>query len=148
MAGLKTYVPFYHANAVEQVSLLVKNDNRLVHAVAVDLVFIFDQTVQANLENIDAQTWFNEKPGYRASYGGKIKLLSWELVRGYSASTQTLPDDHEDALSVVVFARYPNNPNTKAIVSELAHPWILLDASQMLVSETQPSATITVGSAQ
>ncbi|MCY7293847.1 hypothetical protein [Alteromonas sp. a30] len=140
MQSLNENMPWYAANEVESIGLQVSYDAQLQHAISVDVVFVYDENLSALLTSASATQWFQEKPGYLASYGHQMHILHREIVPGYNELINTLPQDHKDAKAVFAFANYTNNPNTKATLSVYTTPWLLFDAQNMALLTQRPQA--------
>lgn len=132
-------MPWYRANAVREIGLFVKDDKNLNHAVSVDIVFIYDENLQSLLENVSAQQWFNEKPGYLSSYAHLMDIVHREMVPGYNDRLEPMPKNYKDALSVVAFARYPQDPNAKAVLTEQETPWLIFSNDSMQLLTQAPA---------
>lgn len=135
-------MPWYAANEVESVGLMVKFDAQLQHAISVDLVFAYDENLVALLSNATATQWFTQKTGYIASYGHNMDIVHREIVPGYSEHITELPERHSDAKAVVAFAYYPNDPTTIAVLTPFPTPWLLFSAQTMTLLQTAPQASV------
>lgn len=131
-------MPWYSGNEIETIGLKVNYDASLQHAISVDIVFVYDENLQALLSGATAEQWFSQKNGYIASYGTNMDVIHREVVPGYSEFITELPDRHSDAGTVIAFAYYAQNPNAKALITELETPWLLFDESQMTVVSEAP----------
>ena len=133
-----TVNPWSRENEVDIISVYVAPDPELLHAVSIDVVFIYTETVHAMLAGLDAIQWFEQKQGVIAGYQTQFDLLEWQMVRGYSDQTQSLPEDHKDAIAVMAFAYSPDNPNAKAVLTELTSPWIVFEDKQLTTLQEAP----------
>lgn len=135
-------MPWYAANEVKSVGLMVKFDAQLQHAISVDVVFAYDENLVALLSNATATQWFSQKMGYIASYGHNMDIVHREIVPGYSEHITELPGRHSDAKAVVAFAYYPDDPTTIAVLTPFATPWLLFSAQTMTLLQTAPQMSV------
>lgn len=136
--SVATVNPWHTYNAVESIGLKVNPSTALKHAVSVDIVFAYDENLTTLLTSVSAQQWFNERSGYKASYGLNMDIVHREIVPGYSEIMTQLPERHGQAKAVFAFAFFPTNPNAKAVLSEVATPWLIFDAGQMTMLGQAP----------
>lgn len=137
-ATISQYMPWYSPNDVEQISVYVKPDPQINHAIEIDVVFVYSDTLETMLNGFSSQQWFEQKSGIISGYSHEMETLSWQLVSGYSDNSKSLPEKHKDALTVIAFANYPSNPNTKAVITNLETPWLIFDAAKMTVQNKAP----------
>jgi len=140
MSSINEYLPWYSGNAVESVGLQVQSSEQLDHAVSVDIVFAYDESTMALLTSASSEQWFTEKNGYLASYGPQMDVIQRQIVPGYNEHITALPGRSRLAKGVFAFALYPENSNSKAVLSTLPAPWLLFDATQMTVLSGAPVA--------
>lgn len=123
--------PWYRYNDVEQITLFVHPDPELRYALSIDVVFIYQDLVQTVLSDLTAVDWFSQKTGLLANYGHQIDVLEWQIVPGFAEQSLALPKRHSDAKAVIAFAYYPPNPDTKAVLTELATPWLIFKGGKL-----------------
>lgn len=129
------YVPGYSANEVESIGMFVPSDQSLNRAIQLDVIFIYSKDAQITFSNIDANQWFIQKPAFLARFAQQLDVMHWQLVEGFSQSSDSLPDKHKDAILVLVFA---NNPNNKVDISRFETPWLVLDGTSIKVHDKPP----------
>jgi hypothetical protein len=127
-------MPWFSGNQVQSIGLKATFEEQLLHAIPVDVVFVYDQNLITLFANADADQWFSEKQKYIASYGFDLDIIHSEIVPGQCMLITELPNNHSEAKAVFAFAYYPLNPNAKAVLTELTTPWLLLDAQSMQVT--------------
>jgi hypothetical protein len=132
---ITSFVPDYSANEVESLGLFVPPDQSLNSAIQVDVVFIYSKEALITVNNIDASQWFTQKTAFLAEFAQQLDLMQWQLVEGFSQSSDSLPDNHKKAILVLVFA---NNPNNKVDISRFENPWLVLDGTSIKVHDKPP----------
>ncbi len=97
---------------VESIKFVGEQDMNQGTAVAVDLVFIFDQKLVDELAETTARTWFSERQGFMVSYPQALVVSSYEFVPGFFATIELDEIKTASGLSakkanaVVLFADY------------------------------------------
>ncbi len=133
--------PWYSGNEIDAIGLKVNRSAALRHAVSVDLVFAYDDNLVTLLTSATAELWFAERNGYIASYGMNMDVMRREIVPGYSELIRdNLPARLSEAKAVFAFAYFPSNPNAKAVITEVATPWLIFDAGQMTLLAQAPGS--------
>lgn len=138
-SSVKSVNPWHKNNKVKAVSLFVAQDPNLRHAVDIDVVFVYGDIAYAVVSDINSVQWFEQKVGIRSGYGDKIKLKSWELVKGFGVQSKDLPKKSRKADGVFVFVNDPQNPNAKVVISDFKKPWIIYDGGNLSVTSSPPS---------
>lgn len=133
-----TLNPWSSENEVKSISVYVTPDPELLHAVSIDVVFIYTDTVHAMLAGLDAIQWFAQKQGVVSGYQTQLDILEWQMVRGYGDQSKSLPEDHKDAIAVMAFAYSPDNPNAKAVLTELSSPWVVFKDKKLTTLKEAP----------
>ncbi|BDX06556.1 hypothetical protein [Planctobacterium marinum] len=132
------YMPWYSGNSVESVGLKVNTGTAMNYAVSVDIVFAYDENLVTLLTSTSSDQWFKERQGYIASYGVNMDVIQRQIVPGYSELLDNFSERSALAKGVFAFAYYPNNPNAKAVLTEVATPWLVFDAAQMTMVSAAP----------
>lgn len=135
------YMPWYSGNSVESVGLKVNTGTAMNYAVSVDIIFAYDENLVTLLTSTSSDQWFKEKQGYIASYGVNMDVIQRQIVPGYSELLEQFSERSALAKGVFAFAYYPNNPNAKAVLTEVATPWLIFDAAQMTMVSSAPGGT-------
>lgn len=138
LPSLNSLNPWSSENSIESISVYIAPDPDLQHALNIDVVFIYSDTVHAMLAGFDAIQWFQQKSGVVAGYKTQLDILEWQMVSGYGDSAKSLPENHKDAIAVMAFAYFPDNPNAKAILTDLKTPWLVFESKQLKVQQEAP----------
>ena len=146
VAVVNEYMPWYAGNQVESIGLKVNTGSSMKHAVSVDIVFAYDENLITLLTGISSEQWFNEKRGYMASYGVNMDVIQRQIVPGYSELLTQFSDRSSDAKGVFAFAWFPGNPNAKAVMTEVATPWLIFQQDQMTMVSAAPGGATDSGS--
>ena len=145
VATVNEYMPWYAGNQVESVGLKVNTGATMKHAVSVDIVFAYDENLITLLTGISSEQWFNEKRGYMASYGVNMDVIERQIVPGYSELLTEFSERSNDAKGVFAFAWFPSNPNAKAVMTEVATPWLIFEQGQMTMVSAAPGGATSEG---
>lgn len=135
------YMPWYSGNQVESVGLKVNTGSAMKYAVSVDIIFAYDENLVTLLTSTSSDQWFKEKQGYIASYGVNMDVIQRQIVPGYSELLNQFSERSDLAKGVFAFAFYPNNPNAKAVLTEVATPWLVFDEAQMTMVSSAPGGS-------
>jgi len=84
-------------------------DKSLNHGipVAVDILFIDEQTVLDSLSKMKALEWFSERKDYMRMYKSQLKIMSYEVVPGQIIKDIEIPYSISgDAIAIIIFADY------------------------------------------
>jgi type VI secretion system protein len=101
---------------VTAVSLVATPGVNNGYPVAVDVVFVYDQTAWDALPKLRACEWFSARTDMKLLYARQLDILSWELVPGQRLNRVTLPERLRSALGAVVFADYTGTGAYRAVV--------------------------------
>lgn len=145
LSDIKKLSPWYSANDVERISVYVAPDPALQFAVSIDVVFVYTEAVNIMLSGMNASDWFSQKPAITAGYSNQMDLLEWQMVPGFTDEGRPLPDKHSDALAVMAFAYYPDNPDAKVLISTLKRPWLVFANGSLSATESPPVHTAAGG---
>lgn len=145
VSTVNEYMPWYAGNQVESIGLKVNTGASMKHAVSVDIIFAYDENLITLLTGVSSEQWFNEKRGYMASYGVNMDVIQRQIVPGYSELLTQFSDRSADAKGVFAFAWFPGNPNAKAVMTEVATPWLIFDQNQMTMVSAPPGGASTEG---
>jgi len=95
--------------------------------VAVDMLFIDDQTVLDSLTKLKALEWFSDRRDYIRKYRTHIKTISYELVPGQVIRDVDIPYSVSgDAISVLIFADYLNEGSFSSVIKQKSEVTIRL----------------------
>ena len=102
----KNMSPWYSANNVKTITLLCSSAMNNDTPMAVDILFVYDDIVGAQLLTQTAKQWFAAKAEYQLKYGADIDAVSMELVPSLSYENVSLPVNARLAVKVILFADY------------------------------------------
>ncbi|WP_281557498.1 hypothetical protein [Thalassomonas sp. RHCl1] len=106
--ALSKVVPFYSYDktTISDISITADADSNNTVPVAIDFVFIFDDTVTPVVQNLKGPQWFANKAGLLLQYDKKMTLAHVEIVPLTAKHSIDLPDGYDDAVKVLMFANY------------------------------------------
>ena len=113
-------------------------------AVAVDVVFVFDEQLADTLPDMTARAWFREKPAYLARYPQLLSVVNYELVSRRTVTldvkshkTRQTPKAKK-ARKVVLYANYLLESKAYTLdISEFKYPVVSLEETTVSVREKQ-----------
>lgn len=105
---LKSLTDFtiFDANDINSISVEADIDSNQNNPVGLDLVFIYDEKVNAILTKLNGPDWFRGKDGLIFQYKSNIDVVSLEVVSLTARSAVLLPEKYSDASKVLLFANY------------------------------------------
>lgn len=116
-----------------RLSIQAQPDANQGGAVAVDVVLLYDLTVQGDLLKLPAQEWFRKRAQIQRDHPDDIAVRSWELVPGQSVDAVTV-DRKTSPLAAVVYANYATPGDHRLrIAAEDGSVGILLQASDVAI---------------
>ena len=93
--------------ALKTVNIQASEDVNDFSAVMVDLVFVRDKDLVAQLPD-NAPEWFSRKQGLLFKYPKELSLRSLQVPPNFREQAIALPDNYHDAQRVLVYANYVN----------------------------------------
>ena len=93
--------------ALKTVNIQASEDVNDFSAVMVDLVFVRDKDLVAQLPD-NAPEWFSRKLGLLFKYPKELSLRSLQVPPNFREQAIALPDNYHDAQRVLVYANYVN----------------------------------------
>jgi hypothetical protein len=93
--------------ALKTVNIQASEDVNDFSAVMVDLVFVRDKDLVAQLPD-NAPEWFSRKQGLLFKYPKELSLRSLQVPPNFREQAIALPDNYRDAQRVLVYANYVN----------------------------------------
>ncbi len=143
---LETLLPRYSDNAIERIHLVATDDVNQSSALAVDIVFIYEEALVAQLTKYTARKWFDEKTQFQLQYPGKLVIFNYELV---PISQPTLipkkekskfPIPYQKAFTVMVYANYIKESADYTLdISPYKKPTLTFGKSKVTVVESSKS---------
>ncbi len=141
---LEKSMPWYRANQVNSISVYVVPDSNIRYAINIDVVFIYQEVALTVLTTMNAQDWFKQKDALLSAYGNQIDLLQWQIINGFGDNQKSLPNAHKQAIAVIAFANYPDNPNAKADLTTVCNPWLVFEGGELSVQAKSPALSKSV----
>ena len=93
--------------ALKTVNVQASDDVNDFSAVMVDLVFVHDKDLVAQLPD-NAADWFSRKQGLLFKYPKELSLRSLQVPPNFREQGIALPGNYRDAQRVLVYANYVN----------------------------------------
>lgn len=122
--------------ALKTVNIQASDDVNDFSAVMVDLVFVRDKDLVAQLPD-NAPEWFMRKQGLLFKYPKELSLRSLQVPPDFREQAIALPKNYRDAQRVLVYANYVNLQGQLPL--EITHyPVINLELQKDRVVLTQP----------
>jgi len=145
-SGLKAVLPSPKNNELKTISLITTSNVNQSTAVAVDVVFVFEQTLAEQLIKYTPRNWFKEKEQYQRQYVDKLVVFNHEMVP-VSQEILRLKDErkrfnvsHKKAVRVIIFANYLKDSTYYTIdITSHQHPVITLDQIKLTIAEYKQS---------
>lgn len=122
----------------KQVTLAAKDDANNNSPVAVDVVFVTDEAMQARLAELPASKWFAGREDLSSTFPKEIRYRSWEVVPGQRLSIAG--DDFEGprVAAAFVFANYREPGAHRVRIDQFSGTLVIqLDAAAFTVSTTK-----------
>lgn len=122
-------------NSVESVGVMASYGGEPSAAI-VEIAFAYGDAAMTVISQVEASTWFTERPGYCRSYSNQLDVLRLEVPMGYSALLAELPANHVTAQAIFVFVKGVG----KADVTMLKTPWINIVEGELSILEAPPGS--------
>jgi len=132
-SSIKSTLHFWEKNSFESIKIIVAPNANQNSAIAVDLVFAYDNSFVGILEKINAKDWFEEKKGYRLNFSTGFDVVSWELVPGQTAPKKPNPEKAKKALGVFIFAKYISKGVHRARIDKLRNIELFLGKTEFKI---------------
>lgn len=91
---------------VDTVSIYTEADTNQNSAIAVDLVFVYDQELAKQLGKMSASKYFSSSKQLLLDNPSLLDIWHWELVPGQIVQNFSPPQEKGDAFAAYVFANY------------------------------------------
>jgi hypothetical protein len=101
-------VPFYDYNktSLNSISVISDIDSNGNMPVAIDIVLIYKDTVDASLLGLSGPEWFANKASLLLRYEKDLSVVNAEVVPLTIKGTIKLPNNYDDAIKVLMFTNY------------------------------------------
>ncbi len=140
---LEDVLPKHSDNRVERIQIVATDDVNQDTAVAVDVVYIFEEALVTQLLKYSARKWFTEKEQFRLQYPSALAIFDYELVPVAQQilipkkNKKVFPKAHQKAIKVMLFANYLlDKPTFSADITTFKKPLITLAKSKISVAES------------
>ena len=145
-SGLKHILPDPKHNSIETIELIATKNVNQSTAVAVDIIFVFDEALAGQLSKYTPRNWFNEKGLFEHQYAAKFVAFNYELVP-VSHVKLSLKDErkrfkfsHRKAFKVIVFADYlEDSLYYSADITSHNNPVITLEQKKLTIVDGNKS---------
>lgn len=106
--AMSMVVPFYSYDKtpLSNISISASHNSNQNMPVAVDIVFIYKDTVNAALLGLSGPEWFKNKPELLLRYKKDLEVVHKEIVPRTLTETIELPEHYDDAIKILIFANY------------------------------------------
>lgn len=91
--------------SLSSIALVSDSDANEMQAVMVDLLFIRDQALVAQLPD-NAVDWFNNRQRLQTRFGTELQVASLQVPPDYNLAEIELPSGYDKAVRVMVYANY------------------------------------------
>jgi type VI secretion system protein len=101
--------------------------------VAIDIVYVYDPQLVAQLTQMTARDWFQKKSQIRQAFPTGFDIASFEVVPGQKGPIEAVPSKSRQAIAAFVFANYASEGTHRARIDELEHSLIALGDKDFVV---------------
>lgn len=122
-------------NSIKAIALESSINSNMDTPVAIDLLFIKDESIGPLLLALNGPLWFKDKSALLKRYEKSIDIVSLEVVPLTLIDKVELPKNHTSAKSILMFANYRNiSGQFVADISQFKHLKIrlLLDSYELV----------------
>jgi type VI secretion system protein len=102
-------------------------------AVAIDIVFVFDQQLLTQLQGLGAKDWFRQRDELRTLYPTGIAVSSYEVVPGQLLPIEKVSDHNTGAIGAFAFANYQMEGAHRARLDSFTNATIRLDENDLVI---------------
>lgn len=118
---------------VESVFISSTLDPNAIIITEVDVIFIYDTEVAANLPATKS-AWYSNKRRFTADAGEKMDIVNVFIPQGFDSEMASLPARREEALKVVVYAYHDDSKATPRDVTDMNNVLVQIDPFGIRVS--------------
>lgn len=93
-------------NDIKKISVEASFNSNLDTAVAIDLLFIYDDAITPVLSELTGPGWFQDRDALIKRYSNDVDVVSLEVVPLSVIDKVSLPANHKKAKNVLMFANY------------------------------------------
>jgi len=108
--------------------------------IALDIVYVYDQQLVAQLVQMTAQDWFQKRGQIRQAFPAGFDLASFEVVPGQKGPIEAVPPKSTKAIAAFVFANYASDGTHRARIDALDRFFIALGDKDFVVMPPRTAA--------
>lgn len=134
-------VPFYSLDTttLDGISVISDTNSNGNMPVAIDIVFIYDKTVNTSLLGLTGPQWFTNKAGLLLRYSKELSVAHIEVVPRTLNESLLLPNNYNNANKVLLFANYVEPAGQHvADITQFNKLQIILKKSSYQLKEMEP----------
>lgn len=105
--------------------------------IAVDIVYVYDPQLVAQLTQMTARDWFQKRDQIRQAFPTGYDLTSYEVVPGQKGPIETVPPKSSQAIAAFIFANYASDGTHRARVDGLERFFIALGDKDFVIQPPQ-----------
>lgn len=94
--------------------------------IAIDIVYVFDPQLVAQLVQMTAHDWFQKRGQIRQAFPTGFDLASFEVVPGQRGPIEAVPPKSSQAIAAFIFASYSSEGTHRARIDGLDRFFIAL----------------------
>ena len=119
--------------STRNVDIQVSPKANLDSAVALDIIYVFDQQLLTQLQGLGAKDWFRQRDELRTLYPTGIAVSSYEVVPGQIVPVEKVSNHNTDAIGIFAFANYHAEGAHRARLDSLKNATIRLDENDLVI---------------
>lgn len=119
--------------STRNVDIQVSPKANLDSAVAIDIVYVFDQQLLTQLQGLGAKDWFRQRDELRTLYPTGIAVSSYEVVPGQIVPVEKVSNHNTDAIGIFAFANYHAEGAHRARLDSFKNATIRLDENDLVI---------------
>lgn len=127
-------------NRIKTIQISTTENANQSTAVAVDIVYLFEERLATTLSKYTARQWFSERAAYQLQHPNDLTVFNYELVPNSTVTLQPskeknrFPMSHQKAVSVLVFANYLTEKSDYTLnITAFVNPEVILGQRKMTV---------------
>ena len=101
--------------------------------IALDIVYVYDPQLVAQLTQMTAHDWFQKRDQVRQAFPTGFDLASYEVVPGQKGPIEQVPPKASQAIAAFVFANYATDGTHRARVDGLERFFIALGDKDFVI---------------
>jgi type VI secretion system protein len=122
----------------KEVTLTAAADANGNSPIAIDVVLVTDEALQARLAELPASRWFAARADFASTYPNGLRVRSWELVPGQRVAVPGASFEGPRVATAFVFVNYPEPGAHRARIEQFSGTLaVQLDNTAFHVAVTQ-----------